>query len=216
MWLRLPPRFRIQHQLFTMLTCWAIIAAPACAQERNGAAAGVAVPVRYSEGTAHGFLTLRAEDGTRIADGALLQVPRERNIESRLVFRFRDSSLHDERVVFSQHGVFVLESYHLEQRGPAFTSDLTVSLSKGGKYEVTATSHEDGAAKHFTGQLDLPADVANGLAIIFAKNLKASETRTVHAVAFTQPCMGSDRCCRRVRPVSWSALHGPNLADRPD
>ena len=56
-------------------------------QEREGA-----VAVRYVEGTLHGFLRLRTTSGDVIADGELLQVPRRRGLDSRMVFRFRDSS----------------------------------------------------------------------------------------------------------------------------
>ena len=60
------------------------------------------VAVRYQEGVTHGFLTLRSTAGDLLAEGDLLQVVRAEGVDSRLVFRFRDGSLHDETVVFSQ------------------------------------------------------------------------------------------------------------------
>ena len=63
------------------------------AQEREGT-----VAVRFVEGTLHGFLKLRNVAGDAIADGELLQVPRRRGLDSRMVFRFRDSSFFEEKV----------------------------------------------------------------------------------------------------------------------
>ena len=48
-------------------------------------------------------------------------------VESQLVFRFKDGSLHDEKVAFSQQRVFTLISYRLVQRGPSFPDQLDVS-----------------------------------------------------------------------------------------
>ena len=78
------------------------------------------VPVRFAEGVTHGFLILRTIDDVVIASGDLLQVARGAEVESRMVFRFKDGSLFDETVVFGQQHVFTMQSYHLIQRGPAF------------------------------------------------------------------------------------------------
>lgn len=51
------------------------------AQEREGP-----VAVRYVEGTVHGFLRLRNTAGKSIAAGELLQVPRRRGLDSRMVW----------------------------------------------------------------------------------------------------------------------------------
>ena len=154
------------------------------AQEREGA-----VAVRYVEGTLHGFLRLRSANGDVIADGELLQVPRRRGLDSRMVFRFRDSSFFEEKVLFTQRGVFRMESYSLVQRGPAFAEDIDVKLDRSGKYEVKATDREDGEAKSWSGTMDLPADTYNGMVIVIAKNLAtgetAGDTQRVHLVAFT-------------------------------
>jgi hypothetical protein len=78
------------------------------------------VAVRYTEGVTHGFLTLRSTAGDLLADGDLLQVVRSEGVDSRLVFRFKDGSLYDETVVFTQSKVFTMMSYRLVQRGPSF------------------------------------------------------------------------------------------------
>jgi hypothetical protein len=145
--------------------------------------AGVAV--RYAEGTVHGFLELTTADGKALASGDLLQVPTDRGVESRMIFHFADSSLFDERVSFTQHGVFAMQSYHLVQRGPAFAADLDASLSADGQYVVKSKSHDDGKEQKFEGKLDVPADVSNGLVITLLKNLAPHEKQTVHIVAFT-------------------------------
>ena len=149
-------------------------------QEREGT-----VAVRYVEGTLHGFLRLRSATGDAIADGELFQVPRRRGLDSRMVFRFKDSSLFDERVLFTQRGVFRMESYSLVQRGPSFAEDLEVKLERSGKYEVKSTKRSNGEVKQWSGTMDLPADTYNGMVITIAKNLVSGDTQRVHLVAFT-------------------------------
>lgn len=143
------------------------------------------VPVRYSEGVLHGFLELRSDSGLMLAHGELVQVPRDSTIESVLRFFFRDGSRFEETVEFTQHRQFRLKSYRLVQRGPAFPFDLDARLSAGGQYDVTWTSHDDGKTDHAEGAVDAPADLANGMPLIVAKNLRAGDTTTVHLVAFT-------------------------------
>ncbi len=143
------------------------------------------VAVRYSEGTAHGFLHLTTAGGQHLASGDLLQVPRDRHIRTRMVFHFADSSYFEETVTFTQHDVFRLLSYHLVHRGPSFPADLDASFEANGHYVVKATSHDDGKVEQYEDTLDLPADVSNGLPIVLLKNLVPDEARTVHIVAFT-------------------------------
>ncbi|HLZ44988.1 MAG TPA: hypothetical protein VKQ05_04850 [Gemmatimonadales bacterium] len=143
------------------------------------------VAVHWAEGTVHGFLELRSQNNELLAEGDQLQVPRDSDIESRLVFHFNDSSVFRETVTFTQHGVFRLESYHLVQNGRAFAADLDVTLSGDGQYAVTSTSHKDGKQDHYSGKLNLPADVYNGLIPVIGKNLDRQNAQTVHVVAFT-------------------------------
>jgi hypothetical protein len=44
---------------------------------------------------------------------------------------------------------------------------------------------KDGEEKEYSGRLDLPPDVYNGMVITIAKNLVKGDTQTVHIVAFT-------------------------------
>lgn len=159
-----------------------ILLAPA---REEKSAAPAALPVRWAEGTVHGFLELRTAADSLLAYGDLYQVPRDSAIESRLVFYFPDSSVFKETVTFTQHGVFKMLRYQLEQRGRAFSQDIDVDLTRDGQYSVTTKSHEDGAEQRHTGKLDLPPDVYNGMIITIAKNLVPNTRATVHVVAFT-------------------------------
>jgi hypothetical protein len=148
--------------------------------------AAAPVPVRFAEGVTHGFLVLRSADGPLIASGDLLQVGRGGEVESRMVFRFKDGSMFDERVVFAQRRVFSLQSYRLVQHGPAFTEDSEILLEQAsGKYRVKTKARKDGRQKLLEGRLDLPPDVYNGMVLTVAKNLPKGSGQTVHIVAFT-------------------------------
>lgn len=130
------------------------------------------VPVRYPEGIVHGFLVLRGADGAALADGDLIQVPRGTRVTTRLVFHFKDGSLHDETVVFSQRGRFRLLKDHLVQTGPAFPRALDLSIDGvSGQVHVKYTD-EDGKDKERDEHFDLPSDLANGLVLTMLKNAR--------------------------------------------
>jgi hypothetical protein len=148
--------------------------------------AAAPVPVRFAEGVTHGFLILRTIDDVVIASGDLLQVARGAEVESRMVFRFKDGSLFDETVVFGQQRVFTMQSYRLIQRGPAFALDTEVSVQRAsGKYRVKTKTRKDGREDVLDGTLDLPVDVYNGMVLTVVKNLPKGVSETVHIVAFT-------------------------------
>ena len=167
--------------LFALLST----ALPTTAQRDPSPDPSAGVAVRHPEGTVHGFLHLSTADGRSLADGDLLQVVRGSTIDSRMAFDFPDSSVFEESVSFTQRDVFTMLEYHLVQRGPAFTTDLDVTLSRSGDYRVTATAHADGVRKEYKGKLDLPPDTYNGMIINVAKNIPVGTSRTVHLVAFT-------------------------------
>ena len=142
------------------------------------------VAVRFPEGSVQAYLILRGPKGEELAIGDLQQQAREEGIHSRLVFRFKDGSLYDETVVFSQRKTFAMRQYRLIQRGPSFPTALEASIEgETGGYKVTA--REEGEKEEtFEGQLALPPDVANGMLAVLLKNLPQGATRTVHIVAF--------------------------------
>lgn len=135
------------------------------------------VSVRRSEGLLHGFLVLRTLDGNNIADGELTQRAEGDRVTEHLVFRFRDGSIHDDTVIFSQRETFRLLSDHLVQRGPAFKRAMETSIDAlAGKVSVRYTD-DDGKEKVLTEQLKLPPDLANGMVPILLKNVQPGVTQ---------------------------------------
>ena len=144
------------------------------------------VAVRFPEGITHGFLLVRSLSGEVIGHGEITQVVKESGVaESRLVFNFKDGSLHDEKVAFSQERVFTLISYKLIQRGPSFPEQLEVTVDRGtSKYHVRSRSGDDGDERVTTGSFDLPKDAYNGMIVTMLLNLPKGTKETVTVVAF--------------------------------
>ena len=130
---------------------------------------GEQVTVHHAEGLVHGFLALRALDGTLLANGDLEQTSLGTRVTSRLAFRFKDGSLHEETVVYSQRGRFRLLSDHVVQKGRSFprSLDMTIDAVKG---DVIVRYEDHGQAKTESEHFDLPADLANGLVLTVLKN----------------------------------------------
>lgn len=145
------------------------------------------VAVRFPEGVTHGFLLVRSFDGKIIGQGEMTQVAKAGDIvESHLMFKFKDGSLHDEKVVFTQQRVFTLISYHLSQHGPSFPDQIDVSIDRAsGEYTVRSKTGEEGKDEVLTGVFDLPKDVYNGMVITVLLNLPPGAGETVSFLAFT-------------------------------
>jgi len=129
------------------------------------------VTVRHAEGLVHGFLSLSSADGKLLASGDLIQRVNGDRVTSRLVFRFKDGSLHDETAVFRQRGQFLLLTDHLVQKGPAFERaiDMTIDRQSG---QVTVRYTDDhGEQKSEVEKMELPPDLANGMIITLLKNI---------------------------------------------
>jgi hypothetical protein len=149
-------------------------------------AAAEPIAVRYTEGITRGFPVLRSMGGEKLAQGELTQVPRGDVVESRLVFRFKDGSIYDERLTFSQRDVFTLQSYHIVQQGPSFPEAIDARVDrKTGRYEVRYRSDEDSPEETLKGSFDMPGDVYNGLLSTLMKNMPAATPATVQIIAFT-------------------------------
>jgi hypothetical protein len=140
--------------------------------------------VVYPEGLVHGYLALRTLDGQTLAAGDLLQRARGDRVASRLVFHFKDGSLHQEDAVFSQRDHFRLLSYHLIQKGPSFDKPLAVAIDNE-RGLVTVRYTDDGEEKVETENLELPADLANGLVPVLLKNGKPEAPPSMHMLAAT-------------------------------
>ena len=138
---------------------------------------GETVRVRAREGTVHGFLTLRDENGKRLATGDLIQTVNGDVVTARLVFRFRDGSVDDEESDFRQNGIFRLLHDHHVQKGPAFPHPMDVVIDAV-KQEVTERSKQDGKVLTATKHVDIPEDLANGLPLILVKNIPSTATLT--------------------------------------
>lgn len=144
------------------------------------------IPVRFPEGSIHGFLILRTQDGKFLAQGDLLEIARGAEVHKTTVFRFKDGSLFEETAVFSQEGVYKLLSYRLDQHGPAFAEDVLLSMERAtGKYRVEIQARGGGPAKILEGTLDLPADAYNGMIPTVLKDLPKGTGGTIHFVAFS-------------------------------
>jgi hypothetical protein len=143
---------------------------------------GEPISVRHTEGIVHGFLALRTMDGALLADGDLIQTARGERVTARLVFRFKDGSLHEETAVFSQRGLFRLVSDHLVQKGPTFPQsiDMTIDAVKGDV--VVRYSDDHGQQKTESEHLDLPSDLSNGLILALLKNVRADAAP--HSLSF--------------------------------
>jgi hypothetical protein len=153
----------------------------------GGPAVAEPIAVKYTEGVTRGFPVLRSLGGEKLAQGELIQVPLGGDVvESRLVFRFRDGSLYDERVVFTQRNVFTLLSYSIVQKGPSFPESIDAAVDRAsGRYTVRYRADEDSPEETLAGDFELPLDVYNGLLSTLMKNLPAGNSATVQIVAFT-------------------------------
>ena len=145
------------------------------------------VPVRYPEGTVHGFLIVKNMNDSALAYGDLLQTVSAGAVNIRMIFNFRDGSRYEESVRFTQSKVFTMQSYSLVMRGPSFATAQTVSLKRvnasKGAYRVEATE-SDGEKEVHEGEIELPPDTYNGMIVTIAKNLTRQPSTRVHLVAF--------------------------------
>jgi hypothetical protein len=146
------------------------------------------IPVRYPEGTTHGFLALRTLEGKLLASGELTEVLHGNQIVSHLVFRFKDGSVDDDTAVFSQRGTFRLISDHHVQKGPSFPHPTNVSINAS-TGQVTVRYQDKDREKVETGRLDLPADLANGILLNLLKNISpdTKETKVSYVGATPKP-----------------------------
>ena len=156
---------------FAVLFTCAILLHPAARSQSTMA-------VQHAEGLLHGFLVLRTQDGTALADGDLTQVAHGDKVTSQLAFHFKDGSLHEETVVYSQRRTFRVLSDHLVQRGPAFKQAMDVSIEAGTGKVTVRYPDDDGKEKVETDRLILPTDLANGMILTLLKNVKPDAPKT--------------------------------------
>ncbi len=143
------------------------------------------VSVRYTEGSIHGFLSLRTAGGKVLAAGDLTQTVHGDQVTSRLVFHFKDGSLDEDTTTFTQRGTFRLLTDHHIQKGPIFPhpSDTLIDVNTG---KVIVHYSEEGKERIATEHFDLQPDLANGDIIDLVQNI-SPETKetTLSYVAIT-------------------------------
>jgi hypothetical protein len=139
------------------------------------------VPVRFHQGSAHGFVAVKTLEGERVGIGDMIQTVHGDRVISRLTLRFRDGSLDDEVTVFTQHTVFRLISDHHIQRGPSFPKPIDFRIDALSGEVINRTKEGKISNEH----LDMPADLANGLPPNLLMNLLASVPET--RVSFIAP-----------------------------
>ncbi|HSS95933.1 MAG TPA: hypothetical protein VLK33_02825 [Terriglobales bacterium] len=144
------------------------------------------IPVRFTSGLLHGFLVLKNQNGDVLADGEITQVARGIRVTNHLVVHFRDGSLNDETVVFSQQKNFQLISDHLIQKGPSFPHPLDVLITKA-TGQVTVHDTGDGKDKVIDKRMTLPPDVANGLLLVLLQNIRSTTPKSTVSMIATTP-----------------------------
>ena len=145
------------------------------------------VDVRFAEGLVRGFLVLQTMDGTVLAHGDLAQVPHDAHVTSHLVLRFKDGSMYDETVDFTQRGSFQVLNYHLVQEGPVFKVPMEMTIDRStGKVRVRYTD-EDGEEKEESERFELPSDLANGMIPILLKNIARDAKQTTVSMVVATP-----------------------------
>lgn len=143
------------------------------------------VAVAHAEGLAHGFLALHSLEGTILADGDLIQTSSGDRVTTRLRFRFKDGSTHDETTIYTQRKSFRLVSNHVVQKGPAFKMPMESIISASGEVKVRYT--EDGDEKVIEDRLELPDDLANGMILTLLKNISPETPKTTVSMLAITP-----------------------------
>jgi hypothetical protein len=144
------------------------------------------IPATYRQGSLHGFLALKSQDGKTIAVGDQINTVHGVVVRSELIFRFPDGSIDDEVAVFRQGKTFALVSDRHIQKGLSFPQplDLAIDAAKG---EVTWRETKDGKSETKSQHMDLPADLANGLLPLAIESFPASAPEMKVSYLATDP-----------------------------
>jgi len=145
------------------------------------------MPVHHQQGTVHGFLEVRSDDGRVLASGESIQVAHGDQVTARVLFRFKDGSIDDETTVFSQNRTFRLISDHRIQKGPFFPHPMDILIDSR-KNEVTVRfTGKDGREESNTSHLNLPLDLANGMVPVIVENIEPNATQTIVPMLVATP-----------------------------
>jgi hypothetical protein len=155
------------------LMSWSLIALPMIGWMPRAQAD--AMPVRYVQGSFHGFLELRTDGGNVVASGDSLQSVRGDRITAETIFHFKDGSVDDEKTVYTQHRTFHLISDRHVQKGPSFPHPMDVLIDAGSGMVTVRTTDKDGKATVTSQHMTLPEDLANGLIPVVVENMQAAQ-----------------------------------------
>ena len=78
-----------------------------------------------------------------------------------------------------------LESYRLVERGPSFPTAEIAFDRKSGQYKARTQDRKGGEERVATGQIEMPADLYNGMALVLLKNLADGEKASGQMAVFT-------------------------------
>jgi hypothetical protein len=171
---------RVRSRALAGLLTWALLL-PAAVLSQSP------VAVLHTEGLVHGFLVLSTLEGDALADGDVTQIARGDRVTSHLVFRFKDGSVNEETVVFSQRQSFRFVSDHLLQKGPAFKRPMEVSIDGSSGQIMVRYTDDDGKEKTLTDRLTLPPNVANGMIPTLLKNIRTDVPQTTVSMVAATP-----------------------------
>jgi hypothetical protein len=164
---------------------WSLIATVLYACSPNASADPV--PVRHAEGTIHGFLELRSEDGRVLASGDVVRVAHGDQVTTHTLFHFNDGSIDDETTVFSQRRSFQLITDHHIQKGPSFPHPIDMLIDRRSGQVTVRSIGKDGKEEVKTDHLALPPDLANGMVPLVIENIPPGSPETSVSMLVATP-----------------------------
>jgi hypothetical protein len=145
------------------------------------------IPVRHPQGTLHGFLELRSDDGRIVASGDIIQIVHGDQITSETLFKFKVGSVDDETTVYTQHHTFQLISDHHIQKGPSFPHPMDVFVDAHSGNVTVRTTGKDGKEEVKSDHLNLPPDLVNGMVPLVVENMRSDAPQTTVSMIVALP-----------------------------
>ena len=145
------------------------------------------VPVRHREGRIHGFLVLQDLHDHLLASGTSVQYAQGNRVINELSFRFKDGSVYQETAAYTQNRTFLLLTYHLVQKGPAFKDAMDMSLNTSTGQVTIRYTDNDGKEKTIEELRQLPTDLANGMVPTLLADMGPSAAKTTLSMLVATP-----------------------------
>lgn len=173
--------------LFAQRVCrWSVLSALTGMFAVPAAQAG-SVLVRYVQGSYHGFLELRSDDGHVVAVGDSTSVVHGGQVVVETVFHFNDGSVDDETATFTQHHDLQLISDHHIQKGPSFPHPMDLLIDAHSGTVTSRSEGKDGKEDVTTEHMKLPPDLANGIVPQVVENLGKNDAETTVSMVVMAP-----------------------------